>query len=176
MYNRKGSRERACAEHFSDDLGLELEDSFEQDFNAKLEDGSPYEVRSAGLPTHELPPSGRNPGPPLDTLLRSPQPLFWTPCLVNVALRAVSCAEGCQGAGAAAQRAAAGQLRHAGRAAQHRACRHIRQCFAKGAPAPPIHTLGGPLHITSHVTSCQGGEFWLNSVTAQSCRWIGTAQ
>lgn len=32
------------AEHYSDDLGMELEDSLEQDFNMKLEDGSPYEV------------------------------------------------------------------------------------------------------------------------------------
>ena len=32
-------------EHYSDDLGMELEDSMEQDFNMKLEDGSPYEVR-----------------------------------------------------------------------------------------------------------------------------------
>lgn len=31
-------------EHYSDDLGMELEDSMEQDFNMKLEDGSPYEV------------------------------------------------------------------------------------------------------------------------------------
>ncbi len=34
-----------AAEHYSDDLGMELEDSMEQDFNMKLEDGSPYEVR-----------------------------------------------------------------------------------------------------------------------------------
>ena len=32
------------AEHYADDLGMDLEDSFESDFNAKLEDGSPYEV------------------------------------------------------------------------------------------------------------------------------------
>lgn len=31
-------------EHYSDDLGMELEDSLEHDFNMKLEDGSPYEV------------------------------------------------------------------------------------------------------------------------------------
>ncbi|KAK9908850.1 hypothetical protein WJX75_003784 [Coccomyxa subellipsoidea] len=31
-------------EHYSDDLGMELEDSMEQEFNMKLEDGSPYEV------------------------------------------------------------------------------------------------------------------------------------
>ncbi|CAL5222778.1 g5191 [Coccomyxa viridis] len=31
-------------EHYADDLGMDLEDSFESDFNAKLEDGSPYEV------------------------------------------------------------------------------------------------------------------------------------
>ena len=35
---------RICAEHYADDLGMDLEDSFESDFNAKLEDGSPYEV------------------------------------------------------------------------------------------------------------------------------------
>lgn len=32
------------AEHYADDLGMDLEDSFESDYNAKLEDGSPYEV------------------------------------------------------------------------------------------------------------------------------------
>ena len=33
-----------AAEHYSDDLSMELEDSMEQEFNMKLEDGSPYEV------------------------------------------------------------------------------------------------------------------------------------
>ena len=31
-------------DHYADDLGLDLEEAFEQDYNAKLEDGSPYEV------------------------------------------------------------------------------------------------------------------------------------
>lgn len=39
-------KEFSAAEHYADDLGMDLEDSFESDFNAKLEDGSPYEVNS----------------------------------------------------------------------------------------------------------------------------------
>ena len=43
MHNPEGF---SAAEHYADDLGMDLEDSFESDFNAKLEDGSPYEVNS----------------------------------------------------------------------------------------------------------------------------------
>jgi hypothetical protein len=32
------------ADHYSDDLVVMLEDAMEQDFHARLEDGSPYEV------------------------------------------------------------------------------------------------------------------------------------
>ncbi len=85
---------------------MELEDSFEQDFNAKLEDGSPYEVRSAESPLsmHEL--------PVLHVVLRGHGSMLCKACQAFSIVGATNargsadiallCDTGCKGAGAAA--------------------------------------------------------------------------
>ena len=108
-------REALPADHYADDLGLDLEDAFEQDFNAKLEDGSPYEVHALSLQQEpellcDLQSLGAHGSSNTGSLL---------PECMHLPTA------GGQGAGAAAQRAPAGQLRDAGSAARLSPCQHV---------------------------------------------------